>query len=149
VRIPVGRLVRKASGGPGALQKGLAECEREAFSGYLEVRRRRGPGAHERGAVVFREGAPILADFEGDEALEGRPALSPLIRASESRDAVLEFRSFAYASSSVSVDHLARFFPGAAVAPADLEPRALLRLPRLLRLRSEASATVEAPSRCW
>jgi hypothetical protein len=76
--IPKGEIIEARAGGENALRELLENLE-EDFSGYVEVL------GHDSslGQILFFDGRPRLALFEGDSRHEGREAISIMIQVSE------------------------------------------------------------------
>ncbi|MGD2248658.1 MAG: hypothetical protein PVF58_09645 [Candidatus Methanofastidiosia archaeon] len=75
--IPKGEIIEARAGGENALRELLENLE-EDFSGYVEVI------GHDNslGQILFFDGRPRLALFEGDSRHEGREAISMMIHVS-------------------------------------------------------------------
>lgn len=75
--IPKGEIIEARAGGEGAMRELLENLE-EDFSGYVEV-----VGEdNSLGQILFFDGRPRLALFEGDARYEGREAISLMIEVS-------------------------------------------------------------------
>lgn len=75
--IPKGEIIEARAGGEGAMKELLENLE-EDFSGYVEV-----VGEDSSlGQILFFDGRPRLALFEGDARYEGREAISLMIEVS-------------------------------------------------------------------
>lgn len=75
--IPKGEIIEARAGGENSLRELLENLE-EDFSGYVEVI---GHG-NSLGQILFFDGRPRLALFEGDSRHEGREAISMMIQIS-------------------------------------------------------------------
>jgi hypothetical protein len=79
--IPKGEIIEARAGAENALRE-LLENLKEDFSGYIEVV---GKGNF-LGQILFFDGRPRLALFEGDSRYEGREAVSLMIEVSQEYD---------------------------------------------------------------
>ncbi|MBU7045536.1 MAG: hypothetical protein HXS54_03790 [Theionarchaea archaeon] len=79
--IPKGEIIEARAGAENALRE-LLESLKEDFSGYIEVV---GKGNF-LGQILFFDGRPRLALFEGDSRYEGREAVSLMVEVSKEYD---------------------------------------------------------------
>ncbi len=76
--IPKGEIIEARAGGENAMRE-LLENLKEDFSGYIEVIGK----DNSLGQILFFDGRPRLALFEGESRYEGRGAISLMIKVSK------------------------------------------------------------------
>ncbi len=87
--IPQGEIIEARAGSENALKE-LLENLKEDFSGYIEVV---GEG-NSLGQILFFDGRPRLALFEGDSRCEGREAISMMIQISKDYDTEIKVHRY-------------------------------------------------------
>jgi hypothetical protein len=119
--IPKGEIIEARTGDENALRE-LLENLKDDFSGYVEVVGK----DNSFGQVLFFDGRPRLALFEGDSRLEGREAVAVMIELSKDYDT--EIKVHRYPMVALLLDR----FPEAEVNEETLglprrEPKPILR----------------------
>ncbi|MBU7033367.1 MAG: hypothetical protein HXS53_12620 [Theionarchaea archaeon] len=119
--IPKGEIIEARTGDEEALRE-LLENLKDDFSGYVEVVGK----DNSLGQILFFDGRPRLALFEGDSRLEGRDAVTVMIELSKDYDT--EIKVHRYPMVALLLDR----FPEAEVNEETLglprrEPKPLLR----------------------
>jgi hypothetical protein len=89
MKIPKGEIIEARAGGENALRE-LLEHLKEDFSGYIEVV---GKG-NSLGQILFFDGRPRLALYEGDSRYEGREAISHMIEISKDYDTEIKVHRY-------------------------------------------------------
>src|SRR5436309_2091091 len=114
MQVPPGRVARSADGGPEAIRSILAELRAMKFNGVLKpsVFRSDTPS---QGVLVLRRGDGVLAEHRSAVDVAGHEALPEILKDAASARAQLEVRTYDYGHSSISIDHLQRSYPEAAV----------------------------------
>lgn len=87
--LPKGEIIEARAGGENALRE-LLENLKEDFSGYIEVV---GKGKS-LGRILFFDGRPRLALFEGDNRYEGREAINVMIEISKDYDTEIKVHRY-------------------------------------------------------
>ncbi len=87
--LPKGEIIEARAGGENALRE-LLENLKEDFSGYIEVV---GKGKS-LGRILFFDGRPRLALFEGDNRYEGREAINVMIEMSKDYDTEIKVHRY-------------------------------------------------------
>ncbi len=87
--IPKGEIIEARAGSENALKE-LLEHLKEDFSGYIEVV---GKG-NSLGQILFFDGRPRLALFEGDSRFEGRDAITMMIQISKDYDTEIKVHRY-------------------------------------------------------
>lgn len=87
--IPKGEIIEARAGGENALRE-LLENLKEDFSGYVEIV---GKG-NSLGQILFFDGRPRLALFEGDSRSEGREAISLMLQISKEYDTEIKVHRY-------------------------------------------------------
>ncbi len=87
--IPKGEIIEARTGSENALKE-LLEDLKEDFSGYIEVVGR----GNSLGQILFFDGRPRLALFEGDSRSEGREAIALMIRISKEYDTEIKVHRY-------------------------------------------------------
>src|SRR5207245_2891323 len=114
MEVPPGRVERIADGGPEAIRSILAELRAMKFNGVLKTSVFRGD-TPSQGVLVLRRGDGVLAEHRSDVDVAGHDALPEILKDAASARAQLEVRTYDYGHSSISIDHLQRSYPEAAV----------------------------------
>src|SRR3989442_1258376 len=114
MEVPPGRVERIADGGPEAIRSILAELRAMKFNGVLKTSVFRGD-TPSQGVLVLRRGDGVLAEHRSDVDVAGHDALPEILKDAASARAQLEVRTYDYGHSSISIDHLQRSYPAAAV----------------------------------
>src|SRR5437870_12156839 len=114
MEVPPGRVERIADGGPEAIRAILAELRAMKFNGLLKASVCRG-GSPSQGVLVLRGGDGVLAEHRSKVDVSGQAALQEILKDAASAQAQLEIRTYDYGHSSISIDHLQRSNPDAAV----------------------------------
>src|SRR3989449_537008 len=114
MEVPPGRVERIADGGPEAIRSILAELRAMKFNGVLKTSVFRGD-TPSQGVLVLRRGDGVLAEHRSAVAVAGHEALPEILKDAASARAQLEVRTYDYGHSSISIDHLQRSYPEAAV----------------------------------
>src|SRR2546426_9296431 len=114
MEVPPGRVERIADGGPEAIRSILAELRAMKFNGVLKTSVFRGD-TPSQGVLVLRRGDGVLAEHRSDVDVAGHDALPEILKDAASARAQLEGRTYDYGHSSISIDHLQRSYPEAAV----------------------------------
>src|SRR5437867_1630495 len=115
MEVPPGRVERIADGGPEAIRSILAELRAMKFNGVLKTSVFRGD-TPSQGVLVLRRGDGVLAEHRSAVDVAGHEALPEILKDAASARAQLEVRTYDYGHSSISIDHLQRSYPEAAVA---------------------------------
>jgi hypothetical protein len=87
--IPKGEIIEARAGGENAMRELLEDLE-EDFSGYIEVVGK----DNFLGQILFFDGRPRLALFEGDSRCEGREAVSLMIQVSKDYDTEIKVHRY-------------------------------------------------------
>lgn len=87
--IPKGEIIEARAGGENALRE-LLEHLKEDFSGYIEVVGKE----NSLGQILFFDGRPRLALFEGDSRYEGREAINLMIEISKNYDTEIKVHRY-------------------------------------------------------
>jgi hypothetical protein len=87
--IPTGEIIEARAGGENALRE-LLEHLKEDFSGYIEVVGKE----NSLGQILFFDGRPRLALFEGDSRYEGREAINLMIEISKNYDTEIKVHRY-------------------------------------------------------
>jgi hypothetical protein len=87
--IPKGEIIEARAGGETAMRELLEDLE-EDFSGYIEVVGK----DNFLGQILFFDGRPRLALFEGDSRYEGREAVSLMIQVSKDYDTEIKVHRY-------------------------------------------------------
>src|SRR5438093_2150933 len=114
MEVPPGRVERIADGGPEAIRSILAELRAMKFNGVLKTSVFRGD-TPSQGVLVLRRGDGVLAEHRSATDVAGHDALPEILKDAASARAQLEVRTYDYGHSSISIDHLQRSYPEAAV----------------------------------
>ncbi|TLZ71772.1 MAG: hypothetical protein E6K06_05620, partial [Methanobacteriota archaeon] len=114
MEVPPGRVERIADGGPEAIRAILAELRAMKFNGLLKTSVFRGD-TPSQGVLVLRGGDGVLAEHRSQVDVSGQAALQEILKDAASAQAQLEIRTYDYGHSSISIDHLQRSNPDAAV----------------------------------
>src|SRR5436309_2500769 len=114
MEVPPGRVERIADGGPEAIRSILAELRAMKFNGVLKTSVFRGD-TPSQGVLVLRRGDGVLAEHRSAVDVAGHEALPEILKDAASARAQLEVRTYDYGHSSISIDHLQRSYPEAAV----------------------------------
>src|SRR2546426_2159045 len=114
MEVPPGRVERIADGGPEAFRSILAGLRAMKFNDVLKASVFRGDTASQ-GVLVLRRGDGVLAEHRSAVAVAGHEALPEILKDAASARAQLEVRTYDYGHSSISIDHLQRSYPEAAV----------------------------------
>src|SRR5512136_1768974 len=114
MEVPPGRVERISDGGAEAIRAILADLRATKFNGILKTSVFRGD-VPSQGLLVFRSGDGVLAQHRSREDLEGMPAVPEILRDASSERAQLEVRTYDYGHSSISVEHLQKSYPEAAI----------------------------------
>src|SRR5437870_2532107 len=114
MEVPPGRVERIADGGPEAIRSILAELRAMKFNVVLKTSVFRGD-TPSQGVLVLRRGDGVLAEHRSDVDVAGHDALPEILKDAASARAQLEVRTYDYGHSSISIDHLQRSYPEAAV----------------------------------
>src|SRR2546427_579033 len=114
MEVPPGRVERIADGGPEAIRAILAELRAMRFNGLLKTSVFRGD-TPSQGVLVLRGGDGVLAEHRSQVDVSGQAALQEILKDAASAQAQLEIRTYDYGHSSISIDHLQRSNPDAAV----------------------------------
>src|SRR3990170_123347 len=114
MEVPPGRVERISDGGSEAIRAILAELRAMKFNGLLKTSVFRGD-TPSQGVLVLCEGDGVLAEHRSSVDLVGREALPEILRDAASERAQLEVRTYDYGHSTISIDHLQRSYPEAAV----------------------------------
>ncbi|TMA07222.1 MAG: hypothetical protein E6J93_00030, partial [Methanobacteriota archaeon] len=114
MEVPPGRVERIADGGPEAIRSILAELRAMKFNGVLKTSVFRGD-TPSQGVLVLRRGDGVLAEHRSATDVAGHEALPEILKDAASARAQLEVRTYDYGHSSISIDHLQRSYPEAAV----------------------------------
>src|SRR5256886_3250376 len=114
MEVPPGRVERIADGGPEAIRSCLAELRAMKFNGFLKTSAFRGD-TPSQGVLVLRRGDGVLAEHRSAVDVAGHEALPEILKDAASGRAQLEVRTYDYGNSSISIDHLQRSYPEAAV----------------------------------
>src|SRR5439155_1356451 len=101
-------------GGPEAIRSILAELRAMKFNGVLKTSVFRGD-TPSQGVLVLRRGDGVLAEHRSATDVAGHDALPEILKDAASARAQLEVRTYDYGHSSISIDHLQRSYPEAAV----------------------------------
>src|SRR3989442_8709689 len=109
-----GRVERIADGGPEVIRSILAELRAMKFNGMLKSSVFRGD-TPSQGVLVLRRGDGVLAEHRSAVDVAGHEALPEILKDAASARAQLEVRTYDYGHSSISIDHLQRSYPEAAV----------------------------------
>jgi len=78
LRLPSGRLVRSLKGGQWVLRDLLIELEEEKFNGFVRTNLRKGMKYGE-GAIVLKDGVPVLASYSYEDEISGPECLGHLV----------------------------------------------------------------------
>ena len=127
MEVPPGRVERISDGGAEAIRSILAELRAMKFNGLLKTSVFRGD-TPSQGLLVLREGDGVLAEHRSNVDLVGRDALPEILKDAASPRAQLELRTYDYGHSSISIDHLQRSYPHAAVDGIGDADRALAQV---------------------
>src|SRR5207253_2745056 len=92
----------------------LAELRAMKFNGVLKTSVFRGD-TPSQGVLVLRRGDGVLAEHRSEVDVAGHDALPEILKDAASARAQLEVRTYDYGHSSISIDHLQRSYPEAAV----------------------------------
>src|SRR2546426_651259 len=114
MEVPPGRVERIADGGPEVIRSILAELRAMKFNGVLKTSVFRGD-TPSQGVLVLRRGDGVLAEHRSAVDVAGHEALPEILKDAASARAQLEVRTYDYGHSSISIDHLQRSYPEAAV----------------------------------
>src|SRR5467141_841711 len=114
MEVPPGRVERIADGGPEAIRSILAELRAMKFNGVLKTSVFRGD-TPSQGVLVLRGGDGVLAEHRSKVDVAGPTAPPEILKDAASARAQLEVRTYDYGHSSISIDHLQRSYPEAAV----------------------------------
>src|SRR6266705_6035729 len=114
MEVPPGRVERIADGGAAAIRSILEELRAMKFNGLLRTSVFRGD-VPSQGVLVLRDGDGVLAEHRSNVDIAGRPAVSEILKDATSARAQLEVRTYDYGHSSISIEHLQRSYPDAAV----------------------------------
>src|SRR3989441_1217160 len=114
MEVPPGRVERIADGGPEVIRSILAELRAMKFNGVLKTSVFRGD-TPSQGVLVLRRGDGVLAEHRSEVDVAGHDALPEILEDAASARAQLEVRTYDYGHSSISIDHLQRSYPEAAV----------------------------------
>src|SRR5207245_566629 len=114
MEVPPGEVERIADGGPEAIRSILAELRAMKFNGLLKTSVFRGD-TPSQGILVLRGGDGVLAEHRSQVDVSGQAALQEILKDAASAQAQLEIRTYDYGHSSISIDHLQRSNPDAAV----------------------------------
>lgn len=87
--IPKGEIIEARTGDEHALRE-LLENLKDDFSGYIEVAGK----DNSLGQILFFDGRPRLALFEGDSRLEGRDAIAVMINLSKDYDTEIKVHRY-------------------------------------------------------
>jgi len=142
--IPKGEIIEARTGDENALRE-LLENLKDDFSGYVEVVGK----DNSFGQVLFFDGRPRLALYEGDSRLEGRDAVAVMIELSKDYDT--EIKVHRYPMVALLLDR----FPEAEVNEETLglprrEPKPILRFDEsdemLFNRREELTSVLSSES---
>src|SRR2546428_1127856 len=114
MEVPPGRVERIADGGPEVIRSILAELRAMKFNGVLKTSVFRGD-TPSQGVLVLRRGDGVLAEHRSAVDVAGHEAPPEILKDAASARAQLEVRTYDYGHSSISIDHLQRSYPQAAV----------------------------------
>src|SRR2546430_8031160 len=114
MEVPPGRVERISDGGEEAIRAILAELRAMKFNGLLKPSVFRGD-TPSQGVLVLRGGDGVLAEHRSKVDVSGQAALQEILKDAASAQAQLEIRTYDYGHSSISIDHLQRSNPDAAV----------------------------------
>ena len=122
MRLPSGRLVRSMKGGQWVLRDLLIELEEEKFNGFIRTNLRKGMKYGE-GAIVLKDGVPVLASYSYEDEISGPECLGHLVEDVMDPGCGIELRSFSYRSSTIRIDGLLKIFSSAMIEPGDFNIR--------------------------
>src|SRR5712691_1577270 len=114
MEVPPGRVERISDGGEEAIRSILAELRAMKFNGLLKTSVFRGD-TPSQGVLVLRSGDGVLAEHRSQVDIAGRAALAEILKDAASAQAQVEVRTYDYGHSSISIDHLQRSYPEAAL----------------------------------
>src|SRR5437870_6025898 len=145
MEVPPGRVERIADGGPEAIRSILAELRAMKFNGVLKTSVFRGD-TPSQGVLVLRRGDGVLAEHRSEVDVAGHDALPEILKDAASARAQLEVRTYDYGHSSISIDHLQRSYPEAAVEGIG-DPDAVLEQAIALEAREREAYEKELDAR--
>src|SRR5205823_1679069 len=109
-----GRVERISDGGAETIRSILAELRAMKFNGLLKTSVFRGD-TPSQGVLVLRGGDGVLAEHRSQVDVAGPEAIAEILKDATSPRAQLEVRTYDYGHSKISIDHLQRSNPDAAV----------------------------------
>ncbi|TLZ44201.1 MAG: hypothetical protein E6K19_05130, partial [Methanobacteriota archaeon] len=114
MEVPPGRVERISDGGAETIRSILAELRAMKFNGLLKTSVFRGD-TPSQGVLVLRGGDGVLAEHRSQVDVAGPEAIAEILKDATSPRAQLEVRTYDYGHSKISIDHLQRSNPDAAV----------------------------------
>ncbi|HYY47072.1 MAG TPA: hypothetical protein VFA17_00125, partial [Thermoplasmata archaeon] len=114
MEVPPGRVERISDGGAETIRAILAELRAMKFNGVLKTSVYRGD-TPSQGVLVLRGGDGVLAEHRSKVDVAGPQAIPEILRDATSPRAQVEVRTYDYGHSKISLDHLQRANPEAAV----------------------------------